>query len=88
MQYILTEGEYLELSEASSLVSKSKDVQIQELCTRVANSEPVNFWGNEEAEIWGCILNDSDDDNLTSAGYCDECPVQDLCPNEHKKWSK
>lgn len=83
MQYILTEKEYSELRLKKVYdIGLSKD-KLQTLCTKIANEMPIKFWGNKEAEIWGCILSDGG-----GPGYCDECPVQDICPETNKGWSK
>ena len=86
MQYILTEEEYKELSSkkawrAGVFVSEKR---LQEICTTVANEMPIKWdWGrNEIFEPWGCIL------TKDFEWYCDQCPVQDICPEPHKEWSK
>lgn len=83
MQYLLTVEEYKALhqkiDDKKRLPSKEK---LQEFCTKIANELPIDagwFKG-----IWGCIL--TDDSGMDH--YCDHCPAQDVCPNEHKEWSK
>lgn len=80
MQHILTEEEYKEL------VAAAKGTQLKStilaLCRQVATYKPVIYWGNEKAAPWGCILNNG------SKRCCDECPVQDVCPHDEKRWSK
>lgn len=83
MQYILSEEEYNELKhKATENINKAVKWN-QELCTKIADEMPVIWgWGGNDYKPWGCILSQS------SKGYCDECPVQDVCPNERKEWSK
>ncbi|QAY01385.1 hypothetical protein ZPAH1_orf00370 [Aeromonas phage ZPAH1] len=99
MQYVLSEEEYKELKakqEYGIALSKSK---LQKLCTKIANTMPVFYWGNKEAQIWGCVLNEEIPDDqweevetpgkevMYTSGYCDQCPVQEICPAP-KRWSK
>jgi len=42
-------------------------------------------WGwskDEEAKPWGCIHSQQEE------WYCDSCPVQEICPEPDKEWSK
>jgi len=70
------------LKEENEKFKKEHKEIIQNLCTQVAENMHIKFWGNDVAKIWGCILVEE------SAAYCDECPVQNVCPNEFKSWSK
>ena len=79
MQYLLTETEYREIKDHMNY-----EKIIQKLCVQVAENKPVLFWSNEIAEIWGCHIHGVDN----NYGYCDKCPVQDVCPEKRKKWSK
>lgn len=105
MQYILSEEEYRELKKKQSIQIQMDKKKLQELCTKIANTTPVFYWGREEASIWGCIHNEHrelDDYNdviceedvpkgvpiQTTSGYCDECPVLDICPENNKRFSK
>jgi len=54
---------------------------LQDLCTRVANNEPVKE-GWYKGKPWGCILTEEGE------WYCDDCPVQDICPHDYKEWSQ
>lgn len=57
--------------------------ELQELCTSIANSMPVTIeyaHGGSETRAWGCSI-DND-------GYCDDCPVQKICPYTNKNYSK
>jgi hypothetical protein len=82
MQYLLTQEEYdLLLTSRAERPSEKTLATIQELCTKVADHMPVKFWGRDEETPWGCILTKED-------WYCDECPVQNLCPHKFKRWSK
>jgi hypothetical protein len=84
MQYVLTQAEYDELVRKQKLDLNMQKDQLQDLCTRIADQMPVSVhWidgGNPHP--WGCILTDKYEH------YCDHCPVQDICPHEHKEWSK
>lgn len=100
MQYILTEEEYKALKADQELKILGNKKKLQKLCTKIANTMPIFYWGNKEAEIWGCIHNEDIDEAdykdvetpgvpvMHTTGYCDECPVQDICPTIYKKWSK
>ena len=82
MQYLLTEEEYWELKSKNEKAAEKLKATIQDLCTRVADNEPVDVYWNEEAkEPWGCILTKKDE------WYCDKCPVQKACPHG-KNYSK
>ena len=41
---------------------------------------PILFWNHTEPITWGCELTEN-------GNYCDECPVQDICPSTFKEWS-
>jgi hypothetical protein len=82
MMYILTQEEFDALQEKNDKILKDSKKILQDLCTRVANSEPLQE-GWMKGKPWGCIITADDHE-----WYCDECPVQDLCPNEWKEWSK
>lgn len=80
MQYLLTEKEYLDLTEKRP---ESHKKTLQQLCTMVADYMPVNAgWRPVEPSPWGCILSQKGE------WYCDACPVQKLCPQPSKSWSK
>lgn len=86
MQYILTADEYAELLNKADRTEVIEQEKVLDLCQMVAKYKPVTvIWRGENAEPepWGCIMDEESD-----PGYCDECPVQDWCPYEHKKWSK
>lgn len=82
MQYLLTEEEYQALKTKQQHDIKLSNDKLQALCTKIANEMPVLYWNNKEPEIWGCILTEEYEH------YCDECPVQKICPNLNKGWSK
>lgn len=85
MQYILTEEEYNSLRARQEFDIKIQRDKLQTLCTHIANTMPVTVkWFNDgQPTPWGCILTEDHGDH-----YCDECPVQDICPHEYKEWSK
>lgn len=80
MQYLLTSEEFSDLSSREARARKELNATIQSLCSQVADLKPVES-GWAAGKPWGCIL-------TTQNEYCDECPVQKLCPNPHKNWSK
>lgn len=85
MQFLLTEAEYNELkAQKREQVSASK-AELQRLCTLAANHIPVpRDWSQDKTpKPWGCIL-----DSATNLGYCDDCPVDAICPHTGKEWSK
>ena len=86
MQYILTEEEYRKLLDTSRLAKAKVVAVVQDLCTRVANNEPVIFNhedGTTHETTWGCMLTTEGADF-----YCDHCPVREVCPSEDKVFSK
>lgn len=86
MQYLLTEEEYKELTNINKRRTEITKDQLQDLCTRIAKYEPITVpWRRNDAqpEPWGCILDEEE-----SPGYCDECPVRELCPYPYKELSK
>ena len=83
MQYILTEEEMAEMRQLRTKLKSLPDLdKLQKVCTKAANEWPIKYWGNTEASPWRCILTEE------YKHYCDECPVQDICPYPHKEWSK
>lgn len=87
MQYILSQEEMNQIEDMKSdlkILSAmfAKHHKLQEICTKAANEWPIKYWGREEASPWGCVLTDE------YVHYCDECPVQDICPSDRKSWSK
>lgn len=84
MQYVLTQEEYDALRAKQALDLGMKKDQLQKLCTRIADDMPVSVkWiDNGNPHPWGCIL------TTKYEHYCDDCPVQEICPNEDKEWSK
>jgi hypothetical protein len=59
MQRILTEEEYQELVSRGNSVVVEQEALVQKLCTMVAESKAIKYWGREVASIWGCIRNES-----------------------------
>ena len=85
MQYILTEDEYNELKNRANVHKSQHRIIIQDLCTKLCNSMPVELsWDKSVKRIWGCILSEGQNKH----DYCDECPCTTECPYEHKNWSK
>lgn len=85
MQYLLTETELLNLRRAADEKVRANKTALQRACTLAAKHTPVTRPWSPEAppKPWGCIL---EKDN--HPGYCDECPVQDVCPHEGKEYSQ
>jgi len=84
MQYILTESEYAILQNHQRELKIKDTKKLQELCTKIADTMPVFREWDKQTPMhpWGCILSDK------SPGYCDECPVKDICPCDAKEWSQ
>ena len=86
MEYILTETEFNELKERQQAELKIETEKLQAICTLAAEHIPVDrYWDKDNKSPWGCILND---ESGMYGGYCDECPMDEICPCEHKAWSK
>jgi hypothetical protein len=83
--YLLTQEELDDLKRQRREeihLSKSK---LQKLCTKIADTMPIVWgWGEpkDEPRPWGCIK------SKEYEWYCDQCPVQEICPLEYKHWSK
>lgn len=87
MHYLLNEDEYKALEQKIPWKTGLNVTQkeLQTLCTKIANEMPIKWeWGRNlgPPEPWGCIL------SKDYEWYCDQCPVQDICPYLHKEWSK
>jgi len=83
MQYLLTEEEYKKLTEIKTWRLKLDKKKLQELCTRIADTMPVNWgWGElPDPKPWGCM-------HTRDNWYCDVCPVTEICPSTSKAYSK
>jgi len=92
MQYILTESEMLDLQQKAERALKLPNHELQELCTQIAITMPISVpdWETRGHKPWGCILINPARGRSTPnyIPYCDKCPVREICPNEHKEWSK
>lgn len=87
MQYLLSVEEYKELANKGPKARKEVKAKLQKVCTMACdNIILAEIWGRPFNEPWGCILTKDDKGNHDE--YCDECPVQEECPCEHKEWSK
>lgn len=72
----------IDKTDPKYLVTVNKKI-LQDWCTNVAEYVPIiHTWDNNKKAPWGCILNNK------IMGYCDECPVKEICPHEYKLWSK
>ena len=84
MQYLLTEQEYNDLITRGKKAEEKQKEILQDLCTKVADHMPV-LWGwskDEKPKVWQCIH------SVEGEWYCDSCPVQKVCPEQYKHWSK
>ena len=99
MQYILSQDEYDDLKAKQKLDLQMQNNHLQELCTKICDTMPVDWgWGgrkNDPNNIkpWGCILTvekkaKAKGNTYYHDWYCDQCPVQNICPHPHKSWSK
>lgn len=85
MQYILTQEEYDKLSVRDHTKVVLNKKVLQEFCTMVSNTTPINrSWDKDDKSPWGCVL----DENGNGHGYCDDCPAENICPYENKEFSK
>ena len=88
MQYILTEKEYRTLIEKAN----RKPKWLQKLCTKICDTMPVMWegWSDPQPQPnpkpWGCIF--TREKATKCEWYCDQCPVQEVCPYECKEYSK
>lgn len=97
MQYLLTEEEYNNLKTRRAYEIRMSKDKLQKLCTKICDTMPVDWgWGGKGQEKnikpWGCIITAQkraeEEGDHCHEWYCDECPVQDICPKEYKSWSK
>jgi hypothetical protein len=86
MKYILSQKEYDALrAEQTEKIKLSRD-KLQKLCTKIANEMPVVWgWNGDDPKPWGCIITAEDKGD---EWYCDQCPVQEICPSPRKEYSK
>ena len=89
MQYLLTEKEYAGLCNAGVDYEASVRDALQKACTLAAKHTPITRdWAPDAPPIpWGCIL-DEEPKPQHRTPYCDNCPVQEICPHDGKEWSK
>jgi len=84
MQYLLTEEEYSALKKLKIEHSEKKKKELQEFCIFAAMHIPASrHWDKDDKSPWGCIHSKE-----KNSGYCDQCPAQRICPEEHKGWSQ
>jgi hypothetical protein len=86
MQYILSQQEYDALHREKTLRTAMQREELQALCTLAAQHIPVVLeWSKDKTpRPWGCILGPREQ----HPGYCDCCPVQELCPHDSKEYSQ
>lgn len=92
MQYILSQEEMDEVNQLRKDVKVvnelfKREAKLQRICTKAANEWPVKYWGRKEAEPWGCKIT-MEKNKEVDEWYCDNCPVQEICPYPFKGWSK
>lgn len=85
MQYLLTQEEFSALQNSACAQAQADRAALQHVCTLAARYVPiVRDWGDDRTpRPWGCIL-----DRESSPGYCDACPVSNICPHDAKEWSQ
>ena len=87
MRYLLTKKEYLALTNAKNSIRLENTKKLQQLCTKIADTMPVKWgWNGPDPKPWGCILSVKKDSN--QEWYCDQCPVQEICPYPGKVHSQ
>lgn len=86
MQYLLTEAEYSALKQEQTAKLRTSTEKLQTICTLAAQHIPVaREWAIDKTPTpWGCILGP----RQQSPGYCDDCPVSEICPHQGKEWSQ
>lgn len=99
---VVSSDVYNTLKAQPQKLRKDTSDDINKVCTQIATTLPIKFWGNEEPRIWGCphatcpdcgstggwfLDNECDCENMEHAECCDECPVQAQC-NQDKDWSQ
>lgn len=83
MQYILSQNEYDALVKNAENRIGCTTKELQTVCTKIANEMPVYWgWGGNDPKPWGCIY------TAKHEWYCDQCPVQKICPSDDKEYSK
>lgn len=84
MQYLLSQEEMDALKARAMRGDAAPDKEaLQKLCTLAADHAPAyRNWDKDDTSPWGCIL------SAQNFGYCDDCPVKEICPHPHKRWSK
>lgn len=88
MQYILNEEEMEEIRQLRVKMKRLPSVdELQEMCTKIADEWPTwHGWSDkDQPQPWGCVITQEEQG---VEWYCDECPVQSICPKEWKSWSK
>lgn len=87
--YILTQEELDALQKQQEATLKLSKDKLQELCTQIADTMPIKYWGRQDAEPWRCILTVKKEwEGDFDEWYCDECPVRSICPNTSKQYSQ
>lgn len=87
MKYILSQKEFDSFLEKKENIDANTRVILQDLCTKVADHMPVpRSWVSKPApQPWGCKITE---EASGSEWFCDDCPVQNVCPSDDKEWSK
>lgn len=81
MQYILSELEFSQLTEAAKTQKIATDQIIANLCMDICNLQPIPMpLRVGEPVPWGCIRSHEH-------WHCDNCPVNNVCTWPDKSWS-
>lgn len=86
MQYLLSEEEYRALTASQHRAKLEQTEKLQAICTLAAQHIPVtrDRASEKTPAPWGCILGP----RSQNPGYCDDCPVSEICPYQGKEWSQ
>jgi hypothetical protein len=88
MQYILDESEMEEIRKLRKDVKHLPTVEeLQKMCTKIADEWPIsNYWDDENSlSPWRCMITERANGH---EWYCDNCPVQSICPETDKEWGQ
>lgn len=92
MMYVLTQEEFDELKTVQKKAKHKNTKELQKLCTKIADEMPVVWgWGGPDPKPWGCVITKqeiAEKQGYQDEWYCDNCPVQTICPSISKPYSK
>lgn len=89
MQYIFTEEEYKTLLENKEKIDEKKTNKLLNVCINVADTMPITYRNDKHGiqQPWGCMITYIRK-GVNQEWYCDQCPVNEICPYEGKRFSK